>query len=121
MTAEMPDQVTLPAGLRELVLAASARSRPAGQTVPEVIAASPAKAFCRAAADLCSLLETLSEQDWRRPVIRGLDSRGLAGHLIGVEQDVQRSLAGDGEVAHANHVASTDPVARLQAGRDTAS
>jgi uncharacterized protein (TIGR03083 family) len=120
MTAGMPAPITLPEGLRQRVLVASARARVAGQAVPEVSAASPAEAFSRAADALGDLLDSLREDDWRQPVIRSLDARGLVGHLIGVEEDVHRALAGDPAVANADHVASTSHTAARQAGRDTA-
>ncbi len=56
----------------------------------------------------------------RIPVLRGLDVQGLVGHLIGVEDDVHRCLAGDPEVAAASHVESTQPAAARQAGRPAA-
>src|SRR5215470_16856854 len=120
MTAEMPDRTAVPDGLRERVLLASARARVAGLAVPEIGAASPTEAFGRAAAAFCALLDALREEDWQQPVIRGLDVRGLVGHLIGVEEDVHLALAGDPVVANADHVASTSQAAARQAGRDAA-
>ena len=46
--------------------------------------------------------------------------QGLVGHLIGVEEDVRRALAGDPAVAEGDHVASTQPAADRQAGRPVA-
>jgi uncharacterized protein (TIGR03083 family) len=50
-------------------------------------------------------------------VLRDLDVQGLVGHLIGVEHDLQRALAGDAGVACADHVRSTQPAAVAQRGR----
>ena len=110
----------LPAGLRERVIAATHQVRRAGQAVPEVAEDSPAEAFGHAADAFYQTLCSLGDDDWGRPVLRGLDAQGLVGHLIGVEDDVQRALAGDPEVARADHVRSTQPAALRQAGRPTA-
>ena len=109
----------LPAGLRERVLEASRQARAAGHPVPEAEEIC-CEAFRRAADALDRLLCTLGEEDWRTPVLRGLDVQGLVGHLIGVENDVQRCLSGDPEVAEADHVGSTQPAAARQAGRPPA-
>ena len=77
---------------------------------------SPAGAFSRAADAFYGLLCALSDDDWRMPVLRGLDVQGLVGHLIGVEDDVHRCLSGDPQVAEANHVESTQPAAARHAG-----
>jgi uncharacterized protein (TIGR03083 family) len=120
MTAGEREHVTPPAGLRERVMAASLRVRPAGRAIPEVPGISPAEAFSRAADAFYGLLRALDEQDWRRHVLRDLDVQGLVGHLIGVEDDMQRAIAGDPEVAQADHVISTQPAAERQAGRAVA-
>ncbi len=117
MTAREQEPVTLPGALRGKVLAAAQQARAAGRTVPPVPVISPAEALSRAADALYGLLCMLSEADWRRPVLRDLDVQGLVGHLIGVEEDTHRSLAGDPAVAAADHVASTQPAALRQAGR----
>jgi len=114
------DHVTPPAGLQERVMAAALRARPAGRPIPEVPAISPVEAFSRAADAFYGLLCALDEEDWRRPVLRDLDIQGLVGHLIGVEDDMQRAMAGDPEVAQADHVISTQPAADRQAGRPAA-
>jgi uncharacterized protein (TIGR03083 family) len=119
MTADEREHV-LPAGLRERVLAASQRARAAGRAVPEVPEISPAEAFSRAADAFYGVLCALGDADWRLPVLRDLDVQGLVGHLIGVEDDCRRCLSGDPEVAGANHVASTQPAAKRQAGRPAA-
>ena len=75
------------------------------------------EAFSRAADALLGLLTALPAEAWRTPVLRDLDVQGLVGHLTGVETDAQRALAGDPDVAYADHVASTQPVAEQQAGR----
>jgi uncharacterized protein (TIGR03083 family) len=110
----------LPDGLRDRVLAASLRARAAGRPEPAAPAIGPAEAFSRAADALHAMLGVLPEEDWRRPALRGLDVQGLVGHLTGVEEDVQRGLAGDPRVAQAGHVESTQPAADRQAGRPPA-
>jgi uncharacterized protein (TIGR03083 family) len=111
MTAADPDQPVLPSGLRERVLAASLRARDAGRPVPDAPEISAVEAFSRAASAFYSALAFLGDDDWRTPVLRDLDVQGLVGHLIGVEHDVHRALAGDPGVADANHVESTQAVA----------
>ena len=120
MTAVDRDPGALPAGLRERVMTASLLAREAGQPVPAVPAISGAEAFGRAADAFYGLLAGLDEQDWARPALRGLDVQGLTGHLIGVEEDMQRGLAGDPAVADADHVESTQDSAVRQAGRSPA-
>ncbi len=120
MTAAGRDLVTLPPGLRERVMAASLRAREAGQPAPAEPAISATEAFGRAAEAFYALLRTLGERDWARPALRGLDVQGLVGHLIGVEDDVQRGLAGDPAVAGADHVESTQATAVHQAARSPA-
>jgi uncharacterized protein (TIGR03083 family) len=120
MTAADPDPRVLPAGLRERVLAASLRARAFGRPVPDVPEIPPAAAFSRAASAFEAALSFLSDDDWGTPVLRDLDVQGLVGHLIGVEDDVQRALAGDPEVAGASHVESTQSAAIGQAARPPA-
>jgi uncharacterized protein (TIGR03083 family) len=120
MTAADRDPAALPAGLRERVMTASLLARGAGQPVPAVPAISGAEAFGRAADAFRALLAGLDEQDWARHALRGLDVQGLTGHLIGVEDDIQRALAGDPAVADADHVVSTQDAAVRQAGRSPA-
>jgi uncharacterized protein (TIGR03083 family) len=117
MTAECPEQIVLPAGLRDRVLTTSRRVRPPGLSFPEVDEDSPAEAFAHAADPFERTLGALTPAGWRAPVLRDLDVQGLVGHLTGVERDVQRSIAGDPEVGQADHVRSTQPVALEQAGR----
>jgi len=105
----------LPADLRSRVLDAARRARAAGDTVPAVPVISPVDAFGRAAGALYRTLRGLDDADWRRPALRDLDVQGLVGHLTGVEEDVQRCLAGDPAVAEAEHVASTQAAAIRQA------
>ncbi len=109
--------LALPAGLRDRVLAASWRARPAGQVVPAIPAITATEAFSRAAHAFHELLCALSDDDWRLPALRDLDVQGLVGHLIGVEGDVQRCLAGDPRVGDADHIESTRAAAVRQAGR----
>jgi len=120
MTAGRHEPVTPPAGLRERVLEASLRARLAGHTVPPVPRISPDEAFSRAADAFYGLLCALGEPGWRLHALRDLDVQGLAGHLIGVEEDVQRALSDDPAVEHQDHVTSTQPAADRQAGRAAA-
>ena len=110
----------LPEGLRDRVLAASLRARAAGRPEPAAPEISPDEAFSRAADAFYGMLGVLRAQDWRRPALRGLDVQGLVGHLTGVEEDVHRCLAGDGQVARVNHIESTQAAADRQAGRSPA-
>jgi uncharacterized protein (TIGR03083 family) len=110
------DVVPPPAGLRDRVLAAALRARPAGTAIPAVPPITAAQAFSRAADAFYGLLCALTEADWHRPVLRDLDVQGLVGHLTGVEDDVQRALGGDPLLAAADHVASTQPAAEREAG-----
>jgi uncharacterized protein (TIGR03083 family) len=103
--------------LRDRVLAASRAARPGGRPVPEPPVVTAAEAFRRAADALLRVLTALDPDEWRLAVLRDLDVRGLVGHLIGVEHDVQSALRGDPEVADADHVASTQPAATRQGGR----
>jgi uncharacterized protein (TIGR03083 family) len=116
MTADGREPVMLPAGLRDRVLRASWQARSAGRPVPEPPEISPAEAFSRAADALYGLLCALRPEDWRVAAIRDLDVQGLVGHLTGVENDMHRCLAGDPEVAEADHIESTQPAATRQAG-----
>ena len=111
MTAADRDPPVLPPGLRERVLAASLRARDAGRPVPDAPEISAAEAFSRAASAFYAVLCVLDDDHWRTPVLRDLDVQGLVGHLIGVEHDVHRALAGDPDVADANHVESTQAAA----------
>jgi uncharacterized protein (TIGR03083 family) len=104
-------------GLRDRVLAAARAARPAGRALPDVADISPVEAFSRAADAFHGVLCVLPGIAWSSPVLRDLDVQGLVGHLIGVEHDVQRALAGDPDVADADHVASTQAAALQQAGR----
>jgi uncharacterized protein (TIGR03083 family) len=114
------DGVPLPMGLRERVLEASLRARAAGRPAPDVPELSPVEAFSRAADAFYGMLRALDDDDWRKPALRGLDVQGLVGHLIGVEHDTQSALAGEPEVAGADHVESTQAAADRQAGRSPA-
>ena len=106
----------LPAELRERVLAASLRARPAGYPDPPPVKISPGEAFTRAVKAFDETLRGLRQEDWERPALRDLDVQGLAGHLTGVAEDVHRCLAGDPQVAVASHIDSTQPAAARQAG-----
>jgi len=115
-----PTGPTLPTGLRDRVIAAALRARAAGRPDPVPAAISPDEAYRRSADAFYALLRDLPDPDWARPALRDLDVQGLVGHLAGVEEDVQRSLAGDPAVASADHVASTQAAALRQAGRPPA-
>ena len=110
-------RLTLPTDLRARVLAASAAARPPGRVSGEVPAITPAEAFRRAGDALADLLGQLDPGQWHLPVLRDLDVQGLTGHLLGVERDVHRALAGDDDVAEADHVGSTQSAALDEAGR----
>jgi uncharacterized protein (TIGR03083 family) len=117
MMAEGREPMALTAGLRDRVLEASRQARAVGHPVPEVLEISPAEAFSRAADAFYGLLCALTDEEWRLVVLRGLDVQCLVGHLIGVEDDTRRCLAGDPDVADANHIEATQAVAVRQAGR----
>jgi uncharacterized protein (TIGR03083 family) len=115
---ERPDRLAAPpAGLRDRMLEAARLARTGGRPVPDAPQISPAEAFSRSADALYGTLCALDEADWRTPVLRDLDVQGLVGHLTGVEEDMHRALAGDPEVAGADHVQSTQAAALRQAGR----
>jgi uncharacterized protein (TIGR03083 family) len=116
----LPTSPLLPAGLRERVIAAALLARAAGRPDPVPEPISPEEGFRRAADAFHELLRELPDADWARPALRDLDVQGLVGHLTGVEEDVQRCLAGDPAVAAAEHVASTQAAAVRQAGRTPA-
>ena len=96
---------------------ASLRARTAGRSLPEAPAITPREAFSRAVNAFFHVLGGLTGGDWNRPALRGLDVQGLVGHLIGVEYDMHRCLAGEPGLAGADHVRSTQPAAVRQAGR----
>src|ERR1700722_304010 len=110
----------LPTGLRMRVLAAALQARAAGRPDPVPEPISPDEAYRRSADAFAGLLRELPDADWARPALRDLDVQGLVGHLTGVEEDVQRGLAGDPAVAVADHVASTQAAAVRQAGHPPA-
>ena len=120
MTAPDRDLPALPTALRQRVLTASLRARAAGRPVPDAPEITAAEAYRRAASAFYAVLCRLSDDDWHTSALRGLDIQGLVGHLIGVEDDVQRGLAGDPEVADASHVGSTAAAATAQGGRPPA-
>ena len=115
MTAESPEQVVLPAGLRERVMTASHQTRPPGRTVPEVVEDSPIEAFAHAAEAFSEMLGSLTAADWHLPVLRDLDVQGLVGHLTGVERDVHSGMAGD-RAGGQRGPRAVDPAHRAPAG-----
>ena len=110
----------LPNGLRARVLDASKAARSAGRGVPAAPEITAQEAFSRAADAFIAVLATLTAEQWATRVLRELDVQGLVGHLTGVEHDVQRAIAGDPDVADANHVASTQSFADAETGREPA-
>jgi uncharacterized protein (TIGR03083 family) len=112
VTPDLP--APLPAELRDRVMAAALDARAPGRALPVIPDIPPTEAFSRATDALTGLLSVLAPEDWHRPVLRDLDAQGLVGHLSGVEDDVQRALAGDPAVAEADHVTSTQPEALRQ-------
>jgi uncharacterized protein (TIGR03083 family) len=118
MTADV--HAPLPPGLRDRVLAAARAARAVGRPLPDIPDISPVEAFARSADAFSGLLSALPVDAWHTPVLRGLAVQGLVGHLTGVEDDVQRALAGDPAVAGADHVGSTQPTAERQSGRSPA-
>ncbi len=111
---------SLPPGLRDRVLAAARAARATGRALPDLPEIPPQEAFRRAVDAFSGLIADLPADAWRTPVLRDLDVQGLVGHLTGVEDDVQRALAGDPDVAAADHVASTQPAAERQSQRSPA-
>ncbi len=118
-SAALPTRPAVPTGLRERVIAAALLARAAGRPDPVPEPISPDEAYRRAASAFHELLRELPDPDWARPALRDLDVQGLVGHLTGVEEDVQRCLAGDPAVAAADHVASTQAAA-VRPGRAVA-
>ena len=116
----MTSTLSLPDELRDRVLAASLAAREAGRATPPPPTITAVEAFSRTAESLHDLLSGLDTEVWRVPTLRDLDVQGLIGHLIGVEQDVQRALQGDAEVADADHIVSTQPSVAAQVGEPPA-
>jgi uncharacterized protein (TIGR03083 family) len=110
------DAVDAPADLRSRVLAAASEARRPGQAVDAPARISGAEAFRRSVERLDGLLGDLSPSEWSRHALRDLDVQGLVGHLIGVEESFAAAL-GDAPVVEPDHIASTQPAARRQAGR----
>lgn len=111
---------TFRSDLGDRVLAACRNARDAGRPVPAAPVISPQQAVRNAADALGSVLSGLDAAQWHTSVLRDLDVQGLVGHLIGVERDLHRCLAGESAVADAEHVASTQQTALAQAGRPSA-
>jgi uncharacterized protein (TIGR03083 family) len=105
--------------VRQRVLDTAMREREPRHSVLTVESISPVEAFRRTADDLDALLRSLSAADWKRLAVRDLDVQGLVGHLIGVERHTHLCLGdgGDGSLAAADHIASTNEVAYEQLGR----
>jgi uncharacterized protein (TIGR03083 family) len=108
------------AELRTRVLGASLDRRSPGRTTPAPPEISTLEALSRGAASFGDVLAGLTDDQWRLPVLRGLDVQGLVGHLVGVERDVVRALRADPEVADADHVDSTQDAAVAHHGEPPA-
>ena len=103
--------------LRRRVLETSMEARPQGRGAPtEHI--DGAETLRRTVGILDELLGSLGQDEWSRPALRNLDAQGLLGHLMGVETSFLAALDGDKAAGQADHVASTQPTALGQAGRD---
>ncbi len=76
------------------------------------------EAFARQTSVLRTLLADLAPPDWTLPTVRDLDVQELIGHLIGVELAFAMTLGGDESASDADHVASTQPAAEAQRGRE---
>jgi uncharacterized protein (TIGR03083 family) len=108
-----------PAGLADAMLARALETRPPGIPAGAPVPIEPLEGFRRAVTSLDELLGSLADDEWRRPALRGLDVQGLVGHLIGVERGFLRALdASDDTHADDDHVATTQPFASRQHGRD---
>ncbi len=111
------DAEAFPPDLRARALATAVASRAPGRAVPAAEHITGADAFRRAVDSLDAVLGALDPEDWARPTIRDLDVQGLVGHLIGVETAFLASLRGEPTDAAVDHIESTQPAARAQAGR----
>ncbi len=116
----MPVADRVLAELRARVLGASLDRRAPGRTTPAPPEISTLEALSRAVTSFGDLLTGLSDDQWSRQVLRGLDIQGLVGHLIGVERDVVRALRADPGVADADHVDSTQDSALAHLGETPA-
>jgi uncharacterized protein (TIGR03083 family) len=102
----------MPSGVEfaERVMRAALDRRPAGAMVPSAPPLDATALFSARVESLVDLLRELDATEWRRPALRGLDVRGLVGHLVGVERDFAEMLEGEG-VAHGGHVDATEDLA----------
>ncbi len=111
------DAAEVAGSVRSRVMSRALAGRPAGFASTASPHASGRFVFVSAVGQLDALLAALSEADWRRTTIRGLDVQGLVGHLIGVEAAFAAAAEGLCDAAaHADHVASTQPEAAAQRG-----
>jgi uncharacterized protein (TIGR03083 family) len=107
--------------LRIRVVRAALAGRSPGRPsrTPEEI--SGLECFRRAAGQMDALLADLGAADWQRPALRDLDVQELVGHLIGAEDRFLDALGGRAEpLDGAQHVSSTQAIARAQRGRPPA-
>jgi uncharacterized protein (TIGR03083 family) len=107
-----------PMALRARVLHAAEAERAPGVAVGTGPTIGAVEAYRRTVASFDAVLSALTEDEWHRPTIRGLDVQRLVGHLIGVERQLHAALDG-GPVTEttADHVLSTEPDAQAQVGR----
>ena len=110
-----------PRGIDDALVRAALEARAAGRPVDEPAPISAVEAFRRALVSIARLLDSLTTDEWHRPVLRNLDVQQLVGHLIGVERDFDEGRRHPaGAQSRAEHVASTDAVAAAQIGRPPA-
>ncbi|MDP9075300.1 MAG: maleylpyruvate isomerase family mycothiol-dependent enzyme [Actinomycetota bacterium] len=122
MALAQADARTPPPGLRGRVMAAAEVMRGAGHPFDPPPAISAIEAYRRTVEAFHTLLAELGDDEWRLPVLRGLDIQGLVGHLIGVERAFQVTLGIEPTAIDlADHVGGTQPDADAQHGRAPAS
>jgi uncharacterized protein (TIGR03083 family) len=110
-----------PPDLRAEVLTGAELKRPWRRPLDEPPVITPLEGYRRTVESLDAILAGLSENEWRRPVLRDLSAQELVGHLIGVER-VYQALLGLGSSAtggsdRCDHVPATQPDAETQRGR----
>ena len=98
-------------------MAAAESVRPPGVATGTGAAIAAAEAYRRTIGSFDNLLTWLGEDEWRRPVLRGLDIQFLIGHLIGVERQLHAAVGIASALATStDHVASTQGDALAQVG-----
>ncbi len=107
-----------PGNLRARVFTAALGGRPAGRTLDEPPEITPAEGYRRTVHAFHCLLGELGDEEWARPVLRGLSAQELVGHLIGVERAFQGAVGIESSTDQGpDHVASTQADAEAQRGR----